>query len=159
MQFVPDQEGDARPEFGCTNSCFSKTHIDMVHIVPRPGLQLVRRFALLIALSGLAAGCRTGDVVCPTTLKYAIALRVVDSVMGMPPGTGSAVVATSGVRADTALSPSSENVYLIGLRRSGVFTITVETPGYRDWSSSGVVVAADDCGVPQTVLLTARIQR
>ena len=40
-----------------------------------------------------------------------------------------------------------------------MFSLAVTTPGYADWSVTGVTVTANSCRIPQGVTLLAKLQR
>lgn len=114
---------------------------------------------LALAISISSAGCRSTTTVCSARSKDAIRLTVVDSLSSSAPTSPSTVVATNGSYTETVTSTdAANNVYSIGDARSGTFSLVVKTLGYADWSMSGVEVTADECGLPYTVRLTARLQ-
>lgn len=114
-----------------------------------------------LAISIATVGCRSATSDCPSLSAPAIVLTVIDSVAGGPPAARSTVVATTaGDHAETVMSGDViPNVFYIGDARSGSFSLVVKTPGYADWSESGIAVNADHCGLPITVSLTAKLQR
>jgi hypothetical protein len=120
------------------------------------------RAILSLAIGISIGGCRSSDALCPAILENAISLTVVDSVSGGVPAAVSTIVASNGAYTETVTNSSGNpmnNVYFIGFGRSGTFSIVARTPGYADWSTSGVQVTANSCGVPQPVNLMARLQR
>jgi hypothetical protein len=120
-----------------------------------------RSYRVLAALAALAAmaGCgRPTDTVCQPILNAAILLTVVDSVSGLPP-TVTPTVETTSQGAVVPIEGVWGNEYTMGFGRSGTFAIAVKTPGYADWSASGIIVAENSCGNPMTVHLVAKLQR
>jgi len=113
---------------------------------------------LILAASAVIACNRPTETVCPANLPPAMLLTVVDSVSGLPPTAPSTIAATSqGV--PVPIEPTDDNKYTIGFGRSGTFSVSAKTPGYTDWSASGIVVPSNSCGMPITVNLVARLQR
>ena len=116
-----------------------------------------------VVMSISVVGCKPDTVVgCAASLRNAISLTVVDSITGVAPAATSTIVATSGTYTETDTNFTGnpmDNTYAIGFGRSGTFALLATTPGYARWSASGVIVAAGNCGVPQTVALVAKLQR
>lgn len=103
--------------------------------------------------------------VCTTEARPGIIVTVVDSVTGDPPATAT-FIARSGAYVDSVMrsrAPIVVNgspVLLIGtaVERPGTYDIVVRSPGYREWTRTGVRVTGDQCHVHLTEL-TARLQR
>lgn len=115
-----------------------------------------------VAMSISVVGCKPDLVGCTLILENAISLTVIDSLTGAAPASTSTIVATSGTYTETdtnATANPMDNDYAIGFGRSGTFALLVKTPGYADWSASGVIVAANSCGSPGNVVLVAKLQR
>ena len=113
------------------------------------------------AISISVVGCKPDLVGCPAILENAISLTVVDSLTGMAPAATSTIVVTNGTYTETDTSSTgnpADNNYSIGFGRAGTFALVVTTPGYATWSKSGVMVAASNCGIPQSVALVAKLQ-
>jgi hypothetical protein len=125
-------------------------------------MKLNQSVILGVAMSTSVVGCKPDLIGCPAGVENAIALTVVDSVTRAAPAAPSTIVATNGKYSETDTSETGnpmDNVYAIGFGRSGTFALLVKTPGYADWSASGAHVAANNCGEPQPVALTAQLQR
>lgn len=113
--------------------------------------------AALVA-SALLCACGSSKVVCPAIAGFGIALTVVDSVTGAAPATGSSVVVTYvGSSTDTLKNATTANEYSIP--GGGPIDLRVITAGYRDWVESGINVAVNSCNIPQTIQVTAKLQR
>jgi hypothetical protein len=119
---------------------------------------VLRRVLTASSVLFVAACGSPTETVCSGLANPAILLIVVDSVTGVAPAVSPTVVAISG---ESTISPDivADNRYSIGFGRSGTFSVTVKTPGYVDWSISGVVVQEDACGITTTVNLTAKLRK
>ena len=103
----------------------------------------------------------------PCTLQAdpSVRVRVQDSISGAPIASGARMIQRNGTYVDSAeVRPNDPYVdafplYVFSaLERPGIYAITVRKAGYRDWSRNAVIVREDNCGHPQTVSLTARLQ-
>ena len=103
--------------------------------------------------------------VCTTEARPGIVVTVVDSVTGDVPATAT-LIARSGTYVDSVMrfrQPVVVNgppVLLIGtaVERPGTYDVVVRSPGYRDWTRTGVRVTGNQCHVRLTEL-TARLRR
>lgn len=120
------------------------------------------KWVLACVTASCIAGCRSDVVTCPQSLEPALAVNVVDSIAGAPPGSAPMIISVNGGRTDTVTTPfgnPSSSTYLVGFGRSGQFDLLIKAAGYHDWTMNGVSVSADQCGVPREVSITARLQR
>ena len=114
--------------------------------------------ALLVGLTA-AAGCNLlTEPACDLRALPAIVVTVRDSVTGTPLAGGARVIARDGAFADTVESGNGADAYHPAHERAGTYEVTVEQPGYRLWSRSGVRVRRGECHV-NSVRLTALLQR
>ena len=125
----------------------------------------MRILASLIVVAGVMRGCITGDVICTEQYTYGINITVVDSATGFPPSEAT-LLARSATFTDSvgpiARTPMGVDIpaYLTlstAGERPGVYSVVVRSPGYRDWTRTGIRVAKDQCHVRE-VNLTARLQ-
>jgi len=116
-------------------------------------------------VAGVMRNCITGGVVCTAQFVYGLNITVVDSATGSPPSEAT-LLARSGTFSDSvgprAPSQGVANEPLVLImstagERAGVYSATVRSPGYRDWTRSGISVTADECHV-RPVNLTAWMQ-
>ena len=121
----------------------------------------MRILALLTVAAAAMRGCITGTV-CTTQLVYGINITVVDSATGSPPSEAT-LLATSGTYTDSVGPrgpyPTTPPVLMLSTagERAGNYSVTVRSPGYRDWTRTGIRVTADECHV-KPVIQTARLQ-
>ncbi len=116
------------------------------------------RATVTCAAAAVLGACHSTETVCPEIAAFGISLTVVDSMTGAAPSTGSRVVVDRvGSVTDTVQNATTSNFYRIF--GSGRINLRVITAGYRDWIDSGITVAVNSCQIPQTVQLTAKLQR
>jgi len=124
----------------------------------------MRILALLTVAAAAMRGCITGTV-CTTQFVYGINITVVDSATADPPSEAT-LLATSGTFTDSVgpRAPSQwvANGPLVLVlstagERAGAYSVTVRSPGYRNWTRTGIRVTANECHV-NPVNLTARLQ-
>jgi hypothetical protein len=114
------------------------------------------RLALIFSPVALGA-CSSIKVACPAIAAFGIALTVVDSVTEGPVA-GSTVLANfGGSYVDTLMNATTSNEF--NIPGGGTINLHVITPGYRDWTESGINVAVNSCDIPTEINLTARLQR
>ena len=112
------------------------------------------------------SGCSDpASVVCTRDEIPGLAITVLDSASSeFVHAEGILVTATDGAFSDSvvvSLIRSLDNFPIpLAWERAGTYTVTVQAPGYREWSQSNVRVAEapDGCHVVP-VNLTARLQR
>jgi hypothetical protein len=108
-----------------------------------------------LALLGANLACTHPAEVCPGTSRISVSLTVLDSVtLQRPAGETFALLIGSSSRDSVA----NEAVFSLGSGKIGDFNLVVRSVGYADWTRA-VHVDGDNCGVPLTVQLTARLQR
>ncbi len=123
----------------------------------------------LIVLAGgltFAAACArsnatgvTGPIAyCTAVAPIALSITVRDSTSGRAladSASGSFHVAATP---DTLLH--ADSLTLIGGRETGSYDVTVQRPGYRAWTKSGIsATKTNSCGGVQAVQLTAMLQQ
>ena len=119
----------------------------------------------LLALSGLVviAACNNDSVFgrCTAPVPIAVEITLLDSVSRASVDDSARGVAQSGTYVDS-LRPAywvAPNV-LEGGRQLGIYRVTVDRPGYREWLRTDVHATRQGaCGNPITVHLTALLQR
>ncbi len=105
------------------------------------------------------AGC-TADYVCNAIYIAAVHVTVVDSATGAPAAAGvKAVLKQNGVAVDSAsASLDAQEMNLGG--SAGTYDLILTRPGYLTWARSGIsVLSKNRCRQPETVFITARIQK
>ena len=122
----------------------------------------MRMFGTLILVAAMRNCITDGPVVCTLNFKFGINITVVDSATGSPPSEAT-LLARSGTFTDSvgprAPFQSVANGPLVLIlstagERAGLYSVTVRSPGYRDWTRTGIRVTADECHV-KPVSLTA----
>ena len=122
----------------------------------------MRMLGVLILAAAAMRNCILAPSVCTAILKYGVNIAVVDSATGSPPSEATLLV-TSGSYTDSVgpRGPSQTTPPVLMLstagERAGTYSVTVRSPGYRDWRRTGIRVTADECHV-KPVNLTARLQ-
>jgi len=121
----------------------------------------------LYAAATLLAGCGelTHPVACTADFRFGLHVTVADSLTEAPPASA-VVVARSGTFVDSVGPTPSTPVngggpallrfYMAG-ERPGTYDLTVRSPGYQEWSRTGIQVTGDECHV-HTIALIARLQ-
>jgi hypothetical protein len=107
-----------------------------------------------------------GGRVCTEDFRYGLNVTVVDSVTNAPPASAvliarsGAFVDSVGPRAPMQFVQNGPLVLLLSSagERAGTYELTVRSPGYRDWTRTGVEVTEDECHV-RPITLTARLQK
>jgi hypothetical protein len=126
----------------------------------------MRMFGALILVAAAMRHCITdGSVVCTAVFKFGINITVVDSTTGSPPSEATLLARSVtftdsvGPRAPFQSVANGPLVLILSTagERTGVYAVTVRSPGYRDWTRTGIRVTADECHV-KPVILTARLQ-
>jgi hypothetical protein len=110
--------------------------------------------------------CGPTAVFCTDDFKYGLNITVVDSATGSPPAEAT-LLASSGAFRDSVgpIEPfqavgDGPLVLILSTagERPGVYSVVVRSPGYHDWTRSGIEVTADECHV-RPVSVIARLQR
>jgi 5-hydroxyisourate hydrolase-like protein (transthyretin family) len=98
---------------------------------------------LVLALAGCSG---TSDpIACTTQFVYGTTVHVVDSITGQPASDGLSGTAEDGSYTEAMTAFGSD---LVGAgERAGTYTVTVTATDYLEWSTSEVVVTADECHV------------
>ncbi|MBA2669515.1 MAG: carboxypeptidase regulatory-like domain-containing protein [Gemmatimonadetes bacterium] len=114
-------------------------------------------------------GCGVLDlidpVLCPGVISRAVEVEVRDARTGDPAADGATGTARSGNFVETLQvvgwisHPGPRTAVVLGGvdERPGVYTVTVEKPGYKPWERTGVVAERGQCGV-RTASLTANLE-
>jgi hypothetical protein len=120
------------------------------------------RFRLTTAALGAALllpGCGVLDlldpVICAAVISRAVEVEVRDARTGEPAADGALGIARSGNFAETLqvigwiAHPSPRAAVVLGgvEERPGVYSVSVEKPGYQRWERTGVVAERGRCGV------------
>jgi len=119
----------------------------------------VKTLLALVALVSLV-GCgehsatETPGAGCTDNAIPAITVTIVDALTSQPIPGGALVIARDGAYADTAAGQPP--LYFMAYERSGTYSVSVASPGYRPWNLEGLVVMRDRCHV-KTVPLAARL--
>ena len=127
-----------------------------------------RRWVILLLLGAAAAqGCRNPiGFACTDEFRYGLQIIVVDSTSLSPPSSAT-LIARSGTFVDSLGPKEPFPINNRGTRvlmlwtageRTGSYDVTVKSPGYRDWTRSGITVTANSCHVNE-VSVTAKLQR
>jgi hypothetical protein len=126
-------------------------------------MRIAPRFSFLFVTLMLATSCGGNGVTsplpyCTSTRPIAISISVRDSVtqQAIADSASGSLFSVNGtetlLRADT--------LTLFGGTRLGSYDVAVQRAGFRTWSRANVQVTKTGfCGNPETVLLTAKLQR
>jgi len=124
-------------------------------------------FRLLCACTcafALGACSPSFPLACTPNILFGVNVTVVDSLTDAPPSSAR-LIARSAAYVDSveaqAPTPLVTGVLLtLGAapERAGTYDVTVRSPGYREWTRTGVQVTAEECHV-HPVALTARLQK
>ncbi len=117
--------------------------------------------ALLPLLPLLTSACQNLSADCTSIGRFGLSVSVRDVRTGLPPSVGSMLTVRDGAYVETHPTPQSpqgeSGDFGAANNRPGTYDLELTTPGYRSWTQSKVVVAADACGHPKTVFVTATI--
>lgn len=117
-------------------------------------------FGLLISVLVTSCGI-IGPGDCTTEARPAIRLRIVDAQTHTKPSVGSSILVTDAGFAESFPPPGVATVsldqYNFASERPGRYAITVETPGYQDWSKTNINVDRGQCGHVDTETVTATL--
>lgn len=112
------------------------------------------RFAL-VALMPLLAACPQNpleDTVCTMEARSAITVELRDARTGAALTGPATLVVRDGAFVETAEFPAELSSIGVAHERAGVYVVTVEKAGYRDWTRADVAVKSDECHVKTAVL-------
>jgi hypothetical protein len=103
-----------------------------------------------------------GGKSCTTEYRFGLGVQLQDSITGQFIASGARLILRDGEYVDTVQAPANRpDVDSLAIpaagERPGVYTLTVQKPGYREWTRFRVRVTADRCHV-QPVRVTARLQ-
>lgn len=116
--------------------------------------------AVIACLAAASIGCNSSTF-CTVPLRPALAVTVEDSITRVAPTAASTLTVRDGdfleVDADSVAPNGSPYEFMAAMERPGIYSVLIETPGYRDWSRADVRVSTETCGL-RTVSLTARLQ-
>ncbi len=113
----------------------------------------------LLGAALLASACDSSPSrVCTGLIKLQLVATVRDSVTGAAAATHAAGAMT-GASVNDSLFPA-DSLDLVGALHTGVFTVTIDRPGYATWTASNVRVTKgpDACGSPVVAALDVRLQ-
>ena len=94
-----------------------------------------------------------------------ITLTLLDAATEAPVQDVGIVIATEGTYADTVEAPGDVDASTNRVRvflawgREGVYTVTVQAPGYRPWRQAGIRARRGDACVVVATQVTARLMR
>lgn len=109
----------------------------------RARASMLAPFILVLALATCDGA--SDPIACTAQFVYGITVHVVDSTTGLPVTDGLAGNLQDGSYAEAMMAFGSD---LVGAgERAGTYTVTVTATGYSEWSTSEVVVTADECHV------------
>jgi hypothetical protein len=125
----------------------------------------MRMLGVLILVAAVMRGCITDGVVCTDEFVFGLNITVVDSATADPPSEATLLARSGtftdsvGPRAPFQWVANGPLVLILSTagERAGLYSITVRSPGYRDWTRTGIRVTANECHV-NPVNLTARLQ-
>ena len=106
--------------------------------------------AVMAASLALVAGCSSLlETGCTAELRSVIQLDILDSVTRAPAAAGATVLlrgpfTDSLVIPDTSTS-SLAHVWFEDRVKAGTYSLLIQKPSYRDWSQSGIRIAANGC--------------
>ena len=116
----------------------------------------------MLALGSSLLGCKDGTGPTPTgyclaARSLAIVLDVTDSLSGVGLASQASGAVIAGAYQDS-LHHSTSATVLVGGDRVGTYSVTLQHPAYRDWSTSGVEVSqVGSCGNVIPVHVAARL--
>ena len=118
------------------------------------------RVCFVLAISAGLVGCgSTGNYSCPAVVKPGVVVEVRDVGTAAPIGAGSQGYVVEGTYVDPLtpyeINQSDPSIILslqAALNRKGTYSVQVLHQGYQDWTTSGVQVSTDACGVVTTRL-------
>lgn len=114
-----------------------------------------------VLLPAALSGCEIFDPgVCTTDVQPAILVQVRDAATQAPAASGATGVLRDGSFSDIMQADPGENALELrgAEERPGTYTVTVDKPGYQQWTQDGVRVRDGGCHV-QTVTLQANLVR
>jgi hypothetical protein len=117
------------------------------------------RPSVLLAAAVLVTGCNPFTGACTTDYRWGIVVDVHDAVTGEPAAFGSRLTVRDRDYVETVDGPPlPEYAFLRAAgERPGRYEVTVQKPGYQDWTRGLVWVRHDGCHVVP-VRLDARLQ-
>ena len=123
---------------------------------------------IVIGIAGLLQACTSpfDNVMCTNQFVYGLNVTVLDSLTLSPPAKAT-LVARSGAFTDSVgpMPPSQLTnggplmlILSTAGERAGVYDVTLKSPGYSDWTKTGITVTKDVCHVIP-VAVTAKLQQ
>lgn len=113
-----------------------------------------------IVVAALISGCNSEQLMCPQWLVSPIIVEVRDAATGLPAAQGAMGTIRSGTYVGTLLpATSTEPLELHAPGGPGMYDVTVQKTGYRDWTRNDVRVTGGRCGVEKSVVLRANLER
>jgi len=123
------------------------------------------RFIVFAIVVASIPGCSLifSPEMCSANVAPGLSVAVQDSASGAMIASGTQLIARDGAYVESSSVPAnhpeldSSTLQAAG-ERGGTYSVTVQKPGYRDWTRSNVRVTKGECHV-NTVSLTALLQR
>jgi hypothetical protein len=104
-----------------------------------------------LVLATFMGACRSADSPCDSSSKPAILLTVRDGVTSAPLHSGATIIADRhGDDTLTVLNINLNGAAIPIGSAAGIYDLRVIIPGYADWLTTNLTVAAEGCG-PRTV--------
>ena len=120
-------------------------------------MKYLRTIAMFVAVIGSACKKSPTAVYCQAELLPALMVTVRDSVTGALVSNVS--LKTVGPYSDSAAVSSNLDLYPVSLAGPpGTYLLTVRAVGYSTWAQSETVPPIDSCALPQTLLVSVRLQ-
>jgi len=100
---------------------------------------------VIMVLALTTCGGASDPIACTAQFVYGITVHVVDATTGLPVSDGLSGNLQDGSYSEAMMAFGSD---LVGAgERAGTYAVTVTATGYSEWSTSEVVVTADECHV------------
>ena len=110
---------------------------------------------VILVLAVASCGGASDPIACTEQFVYGITVHVLDATTGLPVSDGLSGNVQDGSYSEAMMALGAD---LVGAgERAGTYAVTVTATGYTEWTTSDVVVMADECHVIP-VGLEARLQ-
>lgn len=103
--------------------------------------------------------CRLPEVMCPQWIVPPIRVQVREKASGLPAAQGTLVTFRKGTQYAIVRPATAEQVEVVAHGGPGTYSVLVQKEGYEDWASNAVRVRGNQCGVVETVILRAYLER